>query len=275
MDKAVSRVRSRAAIAALALAVCVLVAGPASGANHKTRTAKFSVAIALLGPTNGTTVARYGASPTFSWKISLTGKPPARGSGRLEVSTSPSFNQSAVFRFDCGYTSGDCPSSYQWPNQTPFWYDQANSCSDVPPSGTNCGSLSTTLYWRVRYEPVGAKSYTSPVGVLQRSAPTDTRPPTVNALNGTSAYGSNATVYFHAGDNSGLVRDVVELYDSSGNVVFGVRTEWNTVPTSGQSYQYITLPLPPSIQAGTYKSCVTVVDQNDNRATDCAIYTIT
>ena len=94
-------------------------------------------------------------------------------------------------------------------------------------------------------------------------------------MDGTSAYGSNATVYFHAGDNSGLVRDIVQLYDSSGTVVYGVRTEWNSVATSGLSYQYITLPLPPSIQAGTYKDCVTVVDQNDNKATDCATYTIT
>ncbi len=270
-----SRVRLRVAIAIGLIALLALPAGPASAAKQKVKTAKFSVAISLLGPANGTTVVRYGASPDFAWRITLTGEPPARGSGRLEVSTSRSFAQSAVFRFDCGYSSGDCPTSYQWPNQTPYWYDQANSCSDVPPSGTNCSGLSTTLYWRVRYEPAGAKSYSSPVGVLQRSAPTDTKPPIVNTVVGSSPHGSNATVYFHAGDNSGLVRDIVELEDSAGNVVFGVRTEWNVVATGGTSYRYITLPLPLSVQAGTYKACVTVVDQNDNKATDCATYTIT
>ena len=136
MDKAVSLLRSRAVIGILVFAALALPALPASGAKQKAHTAKFSVAIALLGPTNNTTVARYGASPTFDWKITMTGRPPARGSGRLEVSTSPTFSQSAVFRFDCGYSPGDCPTSYQWPNQTPFWYDQANSCSDVPPVGS-------------------------------------------------------------------------------------------------------------------------------------------
>jgi hypothetical protein len=231
-----------------------------------------NVSIQLVSPASGATIPRYGASPVFAWRLYAHGLPTPKGSGRLEVSTTRSFTQEAIYRFDCGYSPGDCVAHFQWPNSSPHWYDMANSCSDVPPEGSNCGSLSTTLYWRVRFQPVGARSYTSPIGILQRSAPTDTTPPTAQAQSGSSVYGGPARMLFWAGDKSGVVRYVVQLYDGS-TMVFGARTDWQSIVSP--YYTYVDLPLPPTVEPGSYRFCVTVIDQSDNSTTDCAPYSIT
>jgi len=230
-----------------------------------------NVAIQLVSPRSDSVVARYGPSPMFTWRISARGLPPPRGSGRLEVSTTRSFAQEAVYRFDCGYSPGDCVSHFRWPSGSPHWYDLANSCSDVPPEGS-CGRLSTTLYWRVRFQPVGGRSYTSPIGILERSSPTDRTRPTVRAEAGSSDYGGPARMLFWAGDRSNVVRYVVQLYDSAGKMVFGARTDWRRI--TGNYYTYVDLPLPASVGPGSYKFCVTVIDQSDNDKTDCAPYAI-
>src|SRR5262249_28474129 len=182
--------------------LAVVAALAAAGASVEAK-AIPGLSIELVSPARGSAVPRYGASPVFTWRISARGLPPPKGSGRLEVSTTRSFAQEAVYRFDCGYSPGDCVPHLQWPSSAPHWYDLANSCSDVPAVGSNCGSLSTTLYWRVRFEPVGARSYTSPIGVLRRSAPTDTTPPTAKAESGSSQYGGPAPLLLLAGDPSG------------------------------------------------------------------------
>ena len=51
------------------------------------------------------------------------------------------------------------------------------------------------------------------------------------------------------------------------------RTDWRTI--SGNYYTYVDLPLPTTVVPGAYRFCVTVFDQSDNSATDCAPYTIT
>jgi len=261
-----SMVRAAAGLVAAAAALAA-VAG-SGGAK-----AIPSLSIQLVSPTPGGVVPRYGASPVFKWRISARGLPAPKGSGRLEVSTTRTFTQEAIYRFDCGYSPGDCVPHFQWPDASPHWYDMANSCSDVPPEGSGCGSLSTVLYWRVRFQPVGAQTYTSAIGMLRRSAPTDSKAPTAKAEAGSSDYGGPARMLFWASDASNVVRYVVELYDSSKEMVFGARTDWRTI--SGNYYTYVDLPIPPSIGPGSYTFCVTVVDQSDNHATDCAPYAIT
>ena len=254
-----------AGMVAVAATLCL------AGASNEAKSIP-NVAIQLVAPSSGSVVARYGASPVFAWRISARGLPPPKGSGRLEVSTTRSFAQEATYRFDCGYSPGDCVPHFRWPNASPHWYDMANSCSDVPPEGV-CNGLSTTLYWRVRFQPVGGRSYTSPIGILQRSTPTDVTPPTAQAQPGTSAYGDPAQMLFWASDRSNVVRYVVELYNGDGKVVDGARTDWRTI--AGNYYTYVDLPLPTTVGPGAYKFCVTVLDQSDNSATDCAPYTIT
>jgi hypothetical protein len=257
--------------AAVSGALAVLAAFGAAAGSQEAKTIP-SLSIQLVAPGPSTVVPRYGTSPVFTWKIDAHGLPTPKGSGRLELSTTRSFAQEAVYRFDCGYSAGDCVPHFRWPNVSPHWYDMANACSDVPPEGTGCGSLSTVLYWRVRFEPVGGRSYTSPIGVLSRSAPASTAPPTAKAEGGSSDYGGPARMLFWASDPSNLVRYVVQLYDGT-KMVFGARTDWRTI--SGNYYTYVDLPLPPSVGPGAYKFCVTVIDQSDNDATDCAPYSIT
>lgn len=257
--------------AVLAITVAVVAAFFVVAGSREAKTIP-NVSIQLVSPGSGAVVQRYGPSPVFSWRISARGLPPPKGSGRLEVSTTRSFAQEAIYRFDCGYSPGDCVPHFRWPDSSPHWYDMANSCSDVPPAGTNCGSLSTTLYWRVRFEPVGGRSYTSPIGILQRSPPADTSPPTARAEAGSSTYGSPARMLFYAGDPSQVVRYVVQVY-SGRSMVFGARTDWRTI--SGLYYTYVDLPLPTTVGPGTYKFCVTVIDRSDNKQTDCAPYSIT
>jgi hypothetical protein len=264
-------VNGRTLRAALAISVVVTAAFFIVASSREAK-AIPSVSIQLVSPGSAAVVERYGSSPVFSWRIRARGLPPPKGSGRLEVSTTRSFAQEAIYRFDCGYSRGDCVPHFQWPNSSPHWYDLANSCSDVPPAGTNCGRLSTTLYWRVRFQPIGGRSYTSPIGILQRSAPADTRPPTARAEAGSSTYGSPARMLFHAGDRSGVVRFVVQLYNGS-KMVFGARTDWRTI--TGLYYTYVDLPLPTGVGPGNYKFCVTVIDRSDNKKTDCAPYSIT
>ena len=55
--------------------------------------------------------------------------------------------------------------------------------------------------------------------------------------------------------------------------MFGARTDWR--PGVGPYYTYVDLPLPVSVGPGTYRFCVTVIDQADNQTTDCAPYSIT
>ena len=254
-----------------ALALASPAAGPAALA--KRERAGGQVRVLLVAPANGTVVPRYGPSPLFRWLITETGPPTVRGSGRLEVSTSPTFTQSAIFSFVCGAGAGACPQEHRWPASQPYWYDLANSCSDVPPVGS-CGRLSRTLYWRVSYEWSGARSSSSPVGVLGRTLSPDRSPPAVTTVAGGSRLGGTAAVSFFVSDGSGIVRDIVEL-EAGARVVFGVRTAWTPVARSGRSYRYIVLPLPPTIGAGVYRVCVTAQDEADNRARDCAAYTIT
>jgi hypothetical protein len=242
----------------------------ASGASGSTPAPR--IAITLLGPTAGTVTPRYGPSPAFSWLINASGKAPLHGSGRLEVSTTASFAQMATWRFDCGYSPGDCVMHHQWPAVAPYWYDQANSCDDVPPVGS-CNTLSKLLYWRVRYQPVGGKSWSSRTGIVRRSISSDTTAPKVQADPGSAQYGAPARVLFWVDDDSGVTRDIVQIYDG-GKVIFGMRTEWNDVNTDDLSYRYLDLPLPTTIEPGTYRWCLTAQDRADNRATDCALYTI-
>jgi len=258
----------RAALAGLLAAAAALCA---VGGSNEAKSIP-NVAIQLVAPSSGSVVARYGASPVFAWRISARGLPPPKGSGRLEVSTTRSFAQEATYRFDCGYSPGDCVPHFRWPNASPHWYDMANSCSDVPPEGV-CNGLSTTLYWRVRFQPAGGRSYTSPIGILQRAMPTDVTPPTARAEAGSSQYGGPARMLFWASDKSGVVRYVVQLYDIDGKMVFGARTDWRTI--TANYYTYVDLPLPETVEPGAYKFCVTVIDQSDNQATDCAPYSIT
>jgi hypothetical protein len=215
--------------AAAALAVVATGADRAAVASRQSEAA--AVRILLVSPTNGTVVPRYGPSPLFRWRITQAGAAPARGSGRLEVSTSPSFAQSASYRFGCGAAAGRCPQKHRWPATQPYWYDLANSCSDVPPVGS-CGRLSRTLYWRVRYEPAGAASRSSPVGVLERAVSADRTPPAVTTVAGSSRLGGTAAVTFFVSDGSGSVRDIVELA-AGARVVFGVRTAWTAVARVG------------------------------------------
>jgi hypothetical protein len=254
-----------------AVALVPTAAAPAAGASRQA--AGVSVRVLLVSPAGGTIVPRYGPSPLFRWRITESGRAPARGSGRLEVSTSPTFAQSAIYSFDCAAAAGGCPQAHRWPGTQPYWYDLANSCSDVPAVGS-CRTLSRVLYWRVRYEPAGAASATSPVGVLERAVSSDRTPPAVKTVAGNSRVGATAAVEFLVSDGSGVVRDIVEL-ESGASVVFGVRTAWTTVARTRQSFRFIVLPLPPTIGAGVYRVCVTAQDQADNRATDCAPYTIT
>jgi hypothetical protein len=264
-------VNARLPRAALVILLAAVVSLCAIGGSDGAKSIP-NLAIQLVAPAGGTVVPRYGSSPVFAWRINARGLPTPKGSGRLEVSTTRSFAQEAIYRFDCGYSPGDCVPHFQWPNTTPHWYDMANSCSDVPPVGL-CNGLSTTLYWRVRFQPVGGRSYTSPIGILQRSTPTDVTPPTAQAQPGTSAYGDPAQMLFWASDRSNVVRYVVELYNGDGKVVDGARTDWRTI--AGNYYTYVDLPLPTTVGPGAYKFCVTVLDQSDNSATDCAPYTIT
>ena len=128
------------------------------------------------------------------------------------------------------------------------------------------------LYWRVRFQPAGGRSYSSPIGMLQRSAPNDTRSPTAKAEAGSSDYGDPARILFWASDASNVVRYVVQLYEGR-KMVFGARTDWR--PIRGNYYTYVDLRLPVGIGPGSYKFCVTVIDQSDNDTTDCARYAIT
>jgi hypothetical protein len=207
----------------------------------------------------------------FRWRISAPGGALLHGSGRLEVSTTPTFTQEAIMRFDCGYSPGDCVAHYRWGTTEPHWYDMANSCSDVPPVG-NCNGISRTLYWRVRFEPVGGRSYSSPVGVLARAMSTDTVPPQTQAEPGTSPYGQPARVFFWVQEASGTARYVIQLYNGS-KVIYGARTDWQHAV--GHFETYVDLPIPATIRAGLYHFCVTVVDQADLKASDCAPFAIT
>ena len=51
-----------------------------------------NLSIQLISPTPGSVIPRYGASPSFTWRISARGLPPPKGSGRLEVSTTRAFD---------------------------------------------------------------------------------------------------------------------------------------------------------------------------------------
>ena len=66
---------------------------------------------------------------------------------------------------------------------------------------------------------------------------------------GSAQYGAPARVLFWVDDDSGVTRDIVQIYDG-GKVVFGMRTEWNDVNTDDLSYRYLDLPLPTTIEPG-------------------------
>jgi hypothetical protein len=254
------------AVLALAVVTALAAGGGASGASKIP-----SISIQLLGPATGISIPRYAASPVFQWRIEPRGAAHLYGSGRLEVSTTASFSKEVAARFDCGYSPGDCMTEYQWSNKWPFWYDQADPCSSIPPAG-NCGTAPSTLYWRVRYQPVGGKSWSSPVGTLRFATPADSKPPTANALPSGSPYGQQGVFHFDAADNGGVIRDEVQLFDGN-TVVFGARTDWDNVGITPE--RLMSEPFPTSIEPGTYRWCLTVFDFADNQASDCSTYTIT
>jgi hypothetical protein len=263
----ISRQSGRAVLAAAVVVVgLTTVSGPADATAKVPR-----ISIALVSPAGGSSLDRYAASPVFRWQIQTGGSAKLYGSGRLEVSTTPTFSKRVTARFDCGYSPGDCMTQFHWGDQRPFWYDQADPCSDIPADG-NCGVPAPSLYWRVRYQPVGGKSWSSPIGVMHFASPSDTTPPAANALPSTSAYGAPAVFHFKASDNRETVRDEVQLY-AGGTAIFGARTEWDQVGSTPERLMY--QPLPTTIQAGTYKWCLTVFDLADNQDTDCSTYTIT
>jgi hypothetical protein len=253
-----------AALAAVAL--CALVSSAAPAATRKAP----RISIVLGAPGAGTLVARYGASPVFHWQIETPSGTTPWGSGRLEVSTTRTLAKEVVERFNCGYEPGDCPTQFQWKDVWPYWYDQSDPCSSIPAVG-NCATPPPFLYWRVRFEPVGGRSYSSRVVTLRRPAPTDIQPPTANAIAGTSVYGATARFYFYATDNSGVTRNEIELYDGS-QVVYGARTRWDTSDTTTERYMDVSLPT--TVDPGAYRWCLTLFDYADNQATDCASYTV-
>jgi hypothetical protein len=102
--------------------------------------------------------------------------------------------------------------------------------------------------------------------------PNDGRAPTARAEGGSSKHGHPARMLFRAGDDSGITRYVVQFYDGR-KMVFGARTDWRR--GVGPSSTYVDLPLPASVGPGSYRFCVTVIDQADNQTTGCARYSIT
>jgi hypothetical protein len=256
----------------VALVALLLPAGIAEGrAKPKPRAKPVKISVTLAAPASGVLVPWYGASPRFQWQMKSS-NPKQQGTIWLEVSTTPAFTQEVLQQFDCGYTPVPCTSSYQWKNTQPYWYDLADSCADLPPSGS-CASPTRVFYWRVRFEPNGtAKKISSPVQSFRRTPPTDTKAPVANAVQGTAAYGAPTRFYYYARDNSGVTRMELELYNGR-NVVYGARGDWDS--SHDLNERYIDVVLPTAIQIGSYTWCVTVYDYSGNDARDCAPYTIT
>ena len=259
-------------IGLLVFAVLLLPAGVAEGqAKAKPRPKPVRISVTLGAPTSGVVVPWYGASPLFQWQVKSS-NPKQEGTIWLEVSTTPAFTQEVLRQFDCGYTPGPCTSSFRWKNAQPYWYDLADSCADLPPSG-NCSNPMAVFYWRVRFEPAGtAKKISSPVQSFRRTRPADRRPPVAKAVQGSAAYGATTRFYYYAHDTSGVTRTELELYDGS-TVVYGARDDWDSSNDSNE--RYIDVVLPTEVAAGSYSWCVTVSDYSGNDATDCAPYAIT
>ncbi len=256
---------------AFVLIALLAIAVPAGGAAAKTNPKAVHISVTLGAPAGGTQIRWYGASPVFQWQLKSS-NPKQQGTIWLEVSNTPAFNQEVLQQFDCGYTPGPCTSSYQWKNQQPYWYDLADSCSDLPPSGT-CAGPTTTFYWRVRFEPNGtANKISSAIGSFSRAAPADTRPPSATAVKGSSPYGSPTRFYYDASDRSGVTRMELELYDGT-TVVYGARGQWDR--SGDDDERYVDVPLPTAVGPGSYRWCITVYDYSGNHDTDCAPYTIT
>ncbi len=252
----------------VALVGLLLTAGVAEG---KAKPKPVRISVTLAGPTSGVLVPWYGASPLFQWQLKSS-NPKQEGTIWLEVSTTPTFAQEVLQQFDCGYVPGPCTSSYRWKNGRPYWYDLADSCADLPPSG-NCANPRAVFYWRVRFEPAGtARKISSAVESFRRTRPADTRPPVARAVQGSAAYGETTRFYYYAHDNSGVTRTELELYDGS-TVVYGARGGWDSSNDSNE--RYIDVVLPTAVSAGSYSWCVTVYDYSGNDATDCAPYAIT
>jgi hypothetical protein len=254
------------------LAVLMVPAGIAEARTKpKAKPKPVKISVTLTGPAAGVLVPWYGASPVFQWQVKSS-NPRQQGTIWLEVSTTRAFGQEVLQQFDCGYTPGPCASTYRWKNSQPYWYDLADSCADLPPSGS-CASPTSVFYWRVRFEPAGtAKKISSPVQSFRRTPPTDRRAPVAKAVAGNASYGTPTRFYYYAHDNSGVTRTELELYDGD-TVVYGARGNWDRSNDSNE--RYIAVVLPTAVQAGSYRWCVTVSDYSGNDTTGCAPYTIT
>jgi len=244
----------------VSLAIC-------TGASARGTTAA-TVTITLLSPTSTSQVPRTKLSPLFTWQVSGLDAEPVNGIEELEVSTDPSFSGSAGQNFTC--TNGTCPGQYQW--NTAWWYTESDLCTYDPPPATGCSngrSTSGVLYWRVSLLSHGAVE-ASATGSFSIFQPKDTTPPRVRVRPGVVKRGNIGWFTFEASDDSGPVREELDLYKGK-RLMLIAHHGWNVLPPTFVSWQ---VAVPLAIPDGTYTWCLTAFDQAGNHTKSCAGFTV-
>jgi hypothetical protein len=248
----------------LALAALVACATAAAGGR-----AVAAGTITLIGPTGGSQVARTNLSPVFKWQVAGLDAGNANSIEMLQVSTDPSFRLGgAVQNFSC--TNGVCPGQYQW--NTSYWYLESDMCAYHPPQSTNCSKGVTVggkFYWRVSIVS-GPDKVFSPTWSFTVLPPKDKTAPFVGVEPGSAKRGSIAQFKFDAWDQTGPIREELDLYKNN-RLVLRSRHGWGVLPPD----VYFTVQLPANISPGNYTWCMTAFDQAGNKKKSCAAYVVT
>lgn len=250
----------------LLLGLAALIACASATAGGK---AGATGTITLITPTSGSQVARANLSPVFRWHVAGLDAGSANGIELLEISTDPSFRRGeAVQNFSC--RNGVCPGQYRW--STSYWYLEGDMCAYTPPQSTNCSKGVTAtgrFYWRVSIT-LGPDKVVSPTWHFTVLPAKGKTPPFVNVQPGNAKRGTYAQFKFIAWDQTGPIREELDLYRNS-RLVLRSPHGWGVLPP----HAFFSVLLPANITAGSYTWCMTAVDQAGNQKKSCAGYVIT
>jgi hypothetical protein len=245
--------RRRACRLGIALSVASLALAGAAAAAVSTRGDVAPPQITLLTPANESTVASDASLttyPAFTWRIDWP-QPPTSGV--------------VVYSFKLA-TDASMTQNVTVENQTcPF--DNLDCFTSITPHMVYSG----TYYWEVSVvSPVQA---TSRVSIFKGRKPVDKTPPRVKARPGSAVRGKTAFFSVRVSDNSGEVR-MQHVLSYEGHPIVGGSFGFTQVSWSRTEEFWTKQPLPRSLPAGVYRSCLTAWDRAGNSARSCASYRV-